>query len=153
MFIGISIKKNNKFYFSKPLIIDNLNSNENYFYAFLSNDIDYSIILNYNEEIILNIVKYNNKDSYYFCNIYSSNIDEAITLRTYNIYLEHCNNKQKNKNDKRELFEILLDEENNLEFNFSVINICKLVRKYNSNDYILSLPVLKGKKSFINEYK
>ena len=64
MFIGISIKKNNKFYFSKPLIIDNTYINENYFCGYLLNDIDFSIVLNYNEEIILNIVKYSNKNSY-----------------------------------------------------------------------------------------
>jgi hypothetical protein len=75
MLIGIAIYKNNKYYYSKPLYIDSKDENE--FYGFLLKDIDYSIILGYNEETILNVVKYNNKMSYYLCNQNGINENEV----------------------------------------------------------------------------
>ena len=38
MLIGIGIKNNNKYYYSKPLFIDTINNNKDYFYGMLFKD-------------------------------------------------------------------------------------------------------------------
>ena len=151
MFIGIAIynNKNNKFYFSKPLYVDKINENE--FYGLLLKDIDYSMILNINEEIILNIVKYNNKDSYYYCNIEGLNNNDTVTLGSYHLVFNDFSPKYDIYEYKREVFKRLLDEKYGIEIEFSVISTNRLIRKDKSNDYILSLPILKGNKIFFEK--
>ena len=148
MLIGIGIKNNNKYYYSKPLFIDTINNNKDYFYGMLFKDIDYSLILKYDQEINLNIVKYKNNTSYNKLNLDESNSDEIEIIGSYNLMFNNFKNRYEVNEYKRESFKNILDENYDLEIEFSVISTKKLVRNNKDNTYILSLPILKGKKIF-----
>ena len=88
MYLGICILKNDIHYYSKPLIL-NINKENNSFTAQLIRDIDYSLILLKDENIILEIIVYPNSKSYLEANIKNVESNNFKKLGNYNIIIQN----------------------------------------------------------------
>ena len=140
MFLGIAIKNNGMYSYSKPFILNNELKDK--FIAQIIRDVDFSILLKNGEMIILDIVIYPNKYSYYEANSKNTSNNLFKKLGSYNLLFE--NNEDINFQDfKKGYFKKLLDQENNLNISFSTIYM------KDEDKYIVTPPLIYGNKSYL----
>ena len=140
MFLGIAIKNNGMYSYSKPFILNNELKDK--FIAQIIRDVDFSILLKNGEMIILDIVIYPNKYSYYEANSKNTSNNLFKKLGSYNLLFE--NNEDINFQDfKKGYFKKLLDQENNLNISFSTIYM------KDEDKYIVTTPLIYGNKSYL----
>lgn len=124
MFLGLSIKNKYNNINSKPFIISYDN---NIFYAEIIKESDFSIIVDKNEVIEFDIIKYNQKNEIIkILGKYSIKINLSNSLYKVDIK-EFINDKYK------------------LEIKFSAIQL----EKNNNKKFVLTQPYIKGYKSFL----
>jgi hypothetical protein len=94
LLIGIYIKENNKFHFTKPL---NIIKDYDHIYCSINRDIDYSLLLNKDESFELGIIEYNKYNDYYELNnnnLLNNDINVIMTFNNLNISINNIlNNK------------------------------------------------------------
>ena len=144
MYLGICILKNDIHYYSKPFIL-NIDKENNSFTAQLIRDIDYSLILLKDENIVLEIIVYPNSKSYVEANIKNLQSNIFKKLGTYNIIIKNIK-EYKFANFKKGKFEKILDIYNNLNIEFNTI------KREEKDEYIFSIPYISGKIDFLNNY-
>ena len=147
MIIGISIKKNNTYHYSKPFILNYyLNEQkEKMFCAQLMRDIDLTITFNKNDIIELDILKYDDINSYSYGNKKYKNSNSIFNkLGSYIVNFDNIINIINLPNFTKGNFIKKLDEEQNIEIKFTVIF------QKNENNYILTTPSIKGYNIFLN---
>jgi len=141
--IGICIKQNNEYKYSKPLIM-NMEDKDN-FYGQLIRDIDYSLIVNLGDNLELYIIRYNNKREYYEANLMNKNPENFIILGKYilnieNIYYEKINSKSM----IRGYISKKLDINQGVKIKFTLIS-------EDNKDYYMSNPEISGNKNYLYE--
>lgn len=140
MILGIAIKSNNVYSYSKPFILNTELKDK--FIAQLIRDIDFSILLKKNELITLDIIIYPNKNSYYDGNLRNDNINLFKKLGSYNLLFENIEDNNF-YGFKKGYFKKVLDESNNISITFSTIY------REDEKDYIVSNPLIYGNKSYL----
>jgi hypothetical protein len=142
MFIGIKIIKKNKIYYSRSMEL-HIDLNNHTFIAQCIRDIDYSLLINLDDKIILDIIVYPNKDSYYSANNLQLNKDGLQILGRYKLsMLDNGRNEDFSDLSIRKYLKNVLDNRYNLTIEFSLI-------KY-ENDYILSTPFVEGNENYLS---
>ena len=140
MILGIAIKNNGMYSYSKPFILNNeLKDN---FIAQLIRDVDFSILLKNGEMIILDIIIYPNKSSYYEANSKNTSNNLFKKLGSYNLLFESIEDTNF-YGFKKGYFKKLLDEEYDLNISFTTIY------RSNEDNYILTTPVIYGNKNYL----
>lgn len=149
MYLGICILKNDIHYYSKPLIL-NINKENNSFTAQLIRDIDYSLILLKDENIILEIIVYPNSKSYLEANIKNVESNNFKKLGNYNIIIQNIYMKEykelKFDHFKKGKFKKTLDTYNELTVEFNTI------KREEKDEYIFCIPFISGKIDFLDNY-
>jgi hypothetical protein len=140
MILGIAIKSNNVYSYSKPFILNTELKDK--FIAQLIRDVDFSILLKKNELITLDIISYPSKNSYYEGNLRNDNNNLFKKLGSYNLLFENIEDNNF-YGFRKGYFKKVLDESNNISITFSTI-----YREY-ENDYIVSNPLIYGNKSYL----
>ena len=140
MILGIAIKNNGMYSYSKPFLLNNELKDE--FIAQLIRDVDFSILLKNGEMIILDIVIYPNKNSYYEANSKNTSNNLFKKLGSYNLLFESIEDTNFH-GFKKGYFKKLLDQDNNLTISFTTI-----YRK-NEDNYIVTTPVIYGNKNYL----
>ncbi len=140
MLLGISIKKNNIYSYSKPFILNTELKDK--FIAQLIRDVDFSILIKEHEMITLDIIIYPNKKSYYEANLKDGSTNLFKKLGSYNLLFENIEDTNF-YGFKKGYFKKLLNEENNLSITFST------VYREDEKDYIISNPLIYGNKSYL----
>jgi hypothetical protein len=140
MILGIAIKGNNVYSYSKPFILNTELKDK--FIAQLIRDVDFSILLKKNELITLDIISYPSKNSYYEGNLRNDNNNLFKKLGSYNLLFENIEDNNF-YGFRKGYFKKVLDESNNISITFSTI-----YREY-ENDYIVSNPLIYGNKSYL----
>ncbi len=135
MYIGICIKLNNKYTFSKPFYI---NITDNDFIAQILRDVDYSVMLNESEEFTLFVIKYPKKTSYINANENPNLISSFEILGEYTIKTNNMNHEYSIKNMDKYTLTKTLNNELNTTIRFSII------KQKNKSNCILSLPTIIG---------
>lgn len=141
MILGIAMKSNDVYSYSKPFILNNELKDK--FIAQLIRDIDFSILLKKGEEVVLDIIIYPNKNSYYEANSKNTNNNLFKKLGSYNLLFENIEDTEFH-GFKKGYFKKVLDQENDLSITFSTI-----YRK-SDNDYIVSTPLIHGNKNYLS---
>lgn len=138
MMIGICIKQDNKYKYSKSLIM-NMEDKDN-FYGQLLRDIDYSLIVNIGDNLELYIIKYENKGEYYQANIQNMNPEEFNILGKYILNIENI--EFENGMRKGYLSKVLeINKEINIKFTIILLE--------DKNNYYISNPNIYGKKEYL----
>ena len=144
MILGICIKNEETYNYSKALFLDS--TNDKYFIAQSIRDIDFSIIVKSMDNLKIFIIKYSKSDFYKKCNIDNINPERSNIkiLGNYSFIFEPEQNNTtiiNNKiNNKKKLL-IQLDKEYELNIDMSYI-------LYN-DDYILTTPYISGNKNYL----
>ena len=138
MYLGICIKVNNTYSFSKSFL---MNTIDNKFYAQILRDVDYSLILDDKEEFTLYLLIYPQKTSYYDAN---KNPDLINSFKILGEYIMKVDNLLKNIH-KYSLTK-KLDELYELEINFGII---KYTNHNNDERYILNTPNISGNVEYL----
>lgn len=131
--IGLVLIRDNTYKYSKSFILDT--EDEKIFVAQIIRDVDFDIIVNKNEIINIQIVKYPKLKSYYEANIEGVN-HNFIILGTYDILCDKLNHDYIFQNRAHGDFHTILDDDFNLELIFSFITYEK--------KYLLATPMLTG---------
>jgi len=131
--IGLVVIRDNTYKYSKPFILNT--EDEKSFIAQIIRDVDFDIIVDKNEIIHIQIVKYPKKMSYYEANIEGVNHNFKI-LGTYDILCDKLNNDYIFQNRAHGNFQTILDNDFNLELFFSFTIYEK--------KYLLVTPMLTG---------
>ena len=137
--IGIVLIRDNTYKYSKPFILNT--EDEKTFVAQIIRDVDFDIMVNKNEIINIQIVKYPTKMSYYKANVEGVNHNFKI-LGTYNILCDKLNHDYIFQKRAHGDFKTILDNEFNLELFFSFTIYEK--------KYLLVTPMLIGDISYLN---
>ena len=140
MILGISIKNNGIYSYSKPFILNNELKDK--FIAQLIRDVDFSILLKNGEMIILDIIIYPNKSSYYEANSKNTSNNLFKKLGSYNLLFESIEDTNF-YGFKKGYFKKLLDEEYDLNISFTTIY------RSNEDNYIVTTPVIYGNKNYL----
>jgi hypothetical protein len=140
MILGIAIKNNGMYSYSKPFILNNELKDK--FIAQLIRDVDFSILLKNGEMIILDIIIYPNKNSYYKANSKNTSNNLFKKLGSYNLLFESIEDTNF-QGFKKGYFKKLLDQDNNLNISFSTF-----YRKDDDN-YIVTTPVICGNNNYL----
>ena len=144
-------KNNNKineymYNYTKPLIYDSIDIN--YFSAYLLRDIDFSILVEPNENLKIYIIQYKMKDIFLKLNENNTNpnysLDSLDIIGTYNTSLNNIEELDNTDEYIKSKLYIELDLTFDLNIEFTIF-----YRK-NENDYIMSNPNIKGKKVLLN---
>jgi hypothetical protein len=118
--------------------------NNNIFSGTLIRDIDYSFLLNLNDQIVIYIIQYPTKDYYYQCNN-NNCIDSKIKIiKEFEVIFDNIKELDYNDTFKKGNFFKKLDYENELKINFTTFY------RSDENDYILSNPYISGLKKIFN---
>ena len=140
--IGICIKQDNEYKYSKPLIMNM--DNKDIFYGQLIRDIDYSLIVNIGDNLELYIIKYENKREYYEANIKNQNPEKFIILGEYILNIDNIEYEKINsKSMTRGYLSKYLDINNGVKIIFT------LILSEDNNDYYMSNPEITGKKEYL----
>lgn len=141
MILGLCIKKENTYNYCKPFILNK--SGEDSFIGQILRDIDFSIFVSSNDSLDLYIIIYPNKDSFYDAN--KNNIDPNLfkILGNYPIILDNLDKLIIYHDINKGFFNKLLDINNNIEIEFSIIYHKK------NESYILSTPCIKGNLKYL----
>jgi hypothetical protein len=140
MILGIAIKNNGIYSYSKPFILNNELKDK--FIAQLIRDVDFSILLKNGEMIILDIIIYPNKSSYYEANSKNTSNNLFKKLGSYNLLFESIEDTNF-YGFKKGYFKKLLDEEYDLNISFTTIY------RSNEDNYIVTTPVIYGNKNYL----
>ena len=140
MILGIAIKNNGIYSYSKPFILNNELKDK--FIAQLIRDVDFSILLKNSEMIILDIIIYPNKSSYYEANSKNTSNNLFKKLGSYNLLFESIEDTNF-QGFKKGYFKKLLDEEYDLNISFTTIY------RSNEHNYIVTTPVIYGNKNYL----
>ena len=140
MFLGICIKYNNTYRYSKPFF---LNIDDDTFIAQIIRDVDYSFLINLNDTFELNVIIYPRNDSYFEAN--KDNIEPInfkilgkYTVNTDNIkFSTTYNNFNKGSLIKK------LDNQYDVNIEFSILLL------ENKKDYMLSTPCITGNRNYL----
>jgi hypothetical protein len=140
MILGICIKNEETYNYSKALFLDS--TNDKYFIAQSIRDIDFSIIVKSMDNLKIYIIEYPKNDFYKKCNIDNINPERSNIkiLGNYSFRFEPDQNNVDEINNKKNIV-IPLDKEYELNIDMSYI-------LYNS-DYILTTPYISGNKSYL----
>lgn len=143
MFYGLCVKScnNNKYYFSKPLIMNLFNGN---FSGTLIRDIDYSFLLNLNDSIIIYIIEYPTAKYYYQCNNNNILDNKVKIIKEFEVIFSNIEELEFDNMYKKGTFSKKLDDENELNIVFTTF-----YRK-DENDYIVSNPYISGLKKIFD---
>jgi len=136
--IGLVIIRNNTYKYSKPFILNT--EDETSFVAQIIRDVDFDIIVDKNEIINIQIVKYPKKMSYYEANVAGVNHNFNI-FGTYNIICDKLNNDYIFQKRAHGEFHTILDNDFNLKLLFSFTIYEK--------KYLLVTPMLTGDISYL----
>jgi len=136
--IGLVLKRKNIYKYSKPFILNI--ENENSFIAQIIRDVDFDYIVNKNETINIEIVKYPRLDSYYYGNIQNSD-HNFESLGKYNILCDKLNSDYIFQDRIHGSFNVNLDVNFNLELMFSFTTY--------DNKYLLLTPMLTGNINYL----
>jgi len=140
MILGIAIKNNGMYSYSKPFILNNELKDK--FIAQLIRDVDFSILLKNGEMIILDIIIYPNKSSYYEANSKNTSNNLFKKLGSYNLLFESIEDNNF-YGFKKGYFKKLLHEEYDLNISFTTIY------RSNEDNYIVTTPVIYGNKNYL----
>lgn len=140
MILGIAIKNNSMYSYSKPFILNNELTDK--FIAQLIRDVDFAILLKNGEMIILDIIVYPNKNSYYEANSKHRTNNLFKKLGSYNLLFENIENTNF-QGFKKGNFKKLLDQENDLSISFSTIYM------EDEDNYIVTTPLIYGNKNYL----
>lgn len=140
-YIGLVTIRNNSYTYSKPFILNK--EGDDKFIAQIIRDVDYSLIIDKNETITIEIVKYPKSTSYIEYNI-SGNYHNFTILGTYNILFNKLNNDYIFEKKSHGSTSILIDDNYQLELYFTYISYKKI-------KYILSTPMLTGKIDYLKQ--
>ena len=142
MFLGLCIKKDDINHYSKPFFLND--TDKNIFIAQIIRDVDFSLFINLNDIFELTIIIYPMKDSYYNAN--KNNLDPTSfkVLGKYNIIFDKIDDIIILDNFKKGILKKRLDDNYDIDIEFSII----LMK--NNEDYILSTPIIKGNKNYLN---
>lgn len=140
MILGIAIKNNGMYSYSKPFILNNELKDK--FIAQLIRDVDFSILLKNGEMIILDIIIYPNRNSYYEANSKNTSNNLFKKLGSYNLLFESIEDTNF-YGFKKGYFKKLLDEDNDLNISFTTIY------RSNEDNYIVTTPVIYGNKNYL----
>jgi hypothetical protein len=163
MLLAIKVERNDNIHYSKPFFLNN-ESDEVFrklhqpaaspaaphpgqallgaaevFVAQIIRDVDFSFIVEQDDDFILTILSYNDKNDYYRLNTNVKPSKEPEIFGIYPIFF-----KNNNENSIKTHFNSVLDKEYDLKITFNV-----MFRKI-ENDYILSTPTLSGNKIFLS---
>ena len=141
MIVGIAIKNNGMYSYSKPFILNYELKDK--FIGQIIRDVDFSILLKNGEMIILDIIIYPNKNSYYEANSKNTSNNLFKKLGSYNLLFESIENNNNFQDFKKGYFKKLLDQDNDLNISFSTF-----YRKVEDN-YIVTTPVIYGNKNYL----
>jgi hypothetical protein len=131
--IGLVVIQDNTYKYSKPFILNT--EDEKIFMAQIIRDVDFDIMVNKNEIIHIQIVKYPKSKSYYEANIEGTNHNFKI-LGSYDILCDKLNHDYIFQNRAHGDFHTILDNDFNLELFFSFTTYEK--------KYLLVTPMLTG---------
>jgi len=140
MILGIAVKNNGLYSYSKPFILNNELKDK--FIAQLIRDIDFSILLKNNENIILDIIIYPNKNSYYEANSKYTNNNLFKKLGSYNLLFQNIEDTNF-QGFKKGYFKKILNQDYDLTISFTTI-----YRK-EEDDYIVTTPLIYGNKDYL----
>jgi len=142
MFLGLCIKKDEINNYCKPFFFNDID--ENIFIGQIIRDVDFSLIINLNDMFELTIIIYPMKDSYYSANKNNLDPNTFKVLGTYNIIFDKISDIIILGNFKKGVLKKRLDDNYDIDIEFSVI----LMK--NKEDYILSTPYIKGNKKYLH---
>jgi len=142
MFLGLCIKKDGINHYCKPFFLND--NDENIFIAQIIRDVDFSLIINLNDIFELTIIIYPMKDSYYNANKNNLNPNTFKVLGKYNIIFDKIDDMIILDNFKKGVLRKKLDDNYDVDIEFSIILM------ENKVDYILSTPIIKGNKNYLN---
>lgn len=147
MLLGICIKRNNIYHYSKPFIVNNYvdNIGNNVFCAQIMRDIDFSVLLELNDNIVIDIIIYPNKMSSYDANLKNKDPDLFTKLGSYNVVFNNIIEKTCIDNFEKGKYCLKLDNPYNLEIEFTTI-----IRQ-RERDYIITTPTITGNSNFLNQ--
>ena len=137
MLLAIKVERGDYTHYSKPFFLNN--ELKEIFVAQIIRDIDFSFIVEQEDNFILTILSYHDKNDYYRLNTNVKPSKEPEIIGIYPIFF-----KNNNENNIETHFNSVLDPEYNLKITFNV-----RYRKI-ENDYILSTPTLNGNKKFLS---
>jgi len=137
--IGLVINRNNNYIYSKPFILNI--EDKDIFIGQIIRDVDFGLIVDKNETINLEIIKYPNSMAYIDANINNKSHNFTV-LGTYSILLDNLNNDYIFQKRAHGSFQHLIDSEYQLEIYFSYTT-------YKKSQYILLTPLITGKKIFL----
>jgi len=140
--IGICIKQDNKYKYSKSLIM-NMEDKE-FFYGQLLRDIDYSLIVNIGDNLELNIIKYENKGAYYQANIQNINPENFNILGKYILNIENIEFENSDSNSMTRGY-LSKDLDINKEVNITFT----IMLSEDKKNYYISNPIISGKKEYL----
>jgi hypothetical protein len=142
MLLGIHVKLNDSNLYSKPFLF---NKNKDSFICQMLRDVDFSFLIKKNDNFVLNIIKYDEKDSYYHLNRNNKECDDSYKLGTYNLVFDEVFESMSMGDFEKGIFKKILDLDKNLVIVFSAI-----MRKDDS-DYIFSTPLITGNNLFLSK--
>lgn len=148
MLIGLSIKKDETYYYCKPFILNSFldKDGEKIIIGQILRDVDFSLIVIKNEIIELDILLYKTKNDYYEGNLkYQQSNESFKKLGSYKLVIDDFKEMYDNEEFKKFNYTKILNKNLEVEINFSLLELHN-----KTNEFILSTPMIKGKECYFN---